>query len=150
MKCFSLELRQKDPITREIRLVTYAFLLKDGNLERLSGKLREFQEVDIIDFDREIGAIVGITYNDLIHGEAHIKVEDIELPVHARAVKVLEVERGSSGEKTRYFAVIEATGDGEQVIYSSHRALKLFNELNVLSKYLGISEKVLRAFLEQV
>lgn len=148
MKCFSIELRRKDPTPLEVRLRTFAFLIKNGEIVKLSGVTREFQESDIIDFEREIGSIAGFTYNDVVHGEASIRVEEIEPNTRAKVLKILEVEEQPLGRRTYYFIVLEVGESGEQVVvYSSHRSVKSAKEIQVLSRYLGVSDKDLRALL---
>ncbi|MEM0494732.1 MAG: hypothetical protein QXU72_05635 [Thermofilum sp.] len=150
VKCFSLELKRKDPTPLDVKLTTSAFLVKNGEIVKLTGISREFQEADIIDFEREIGSVVGITYNDVVHGEASVKVEDIELHPRARVVKVLEVEERLTRRKTRYFIAVEVLESGERVIYSSHRAVKSSSELQALSKHLGVREKALKVLANQI
>lgn len=149
MKCFHLALKQRDPTTLEINLTTSAFLLKNGELVKLVGKTRDFQEADILDFEREVGSIVGISYNDIVHGDAKISVEEVELPPNSKVVKIINVEGRPFPGKARYFVVLEARGDSEQVIYTSHRARGHREELKNISKELGISDRLLRSLVKQ-
>jgi hypothetical protein len=149
MKCFSFTLKQVDPITDELIVDTNVFKLEGGNLIKLSGPSREFTEEDIVDFDREIGAIAGISANDLLHGDSSIHVEEIVVQPPAKLLKVVRVKRKK--ESLLYLLVTEVLANGEErVLYVNHRSLrvKLNEAVREASRILGVDESSIWNILE--
>jgi hypothetical protein len=149
MKCFSFTLKQVDPITDELIVDTNVFKLEGGNLIKLTGPSREFTEEDIVDFDREIGAIAGISANDLLHGDSSIRVEEIVVQPPAKLLKVVRVKRKK--EALLYLLVTEVLANGEErVLYVNHRSLrvKLSEAVREASRILGVDESSIWNVLE--
>lgn len=149
MKCFSFTLKQVDPITDELIVDTNVFKLEGGNLIKLTGPSREFTEEDIVDFDREIGAIAGISANDLLHGDSSIRVEEVVVQPPAKLLKVVKVKRKK--ESLLYLLVTEVLADGEErVLYVNHRSLrvKLNEAVREASRILGVDESSIWNVLE--
>jgi len=149
MKCFSFTLKQVDPITDELIVDTNVFKLEGGNLIKLTGPSREFTEEDIVDFDREIGAIAGISMNDLLHGDSSIRVEEVVVQPPAKLLKVVKVKRKK--ESLLYLLVTEVLADGEErVLYVNHRSLrvKLNEAVREASRILGVDESSIWNVLE--
>jgi len=149
MKCFSFTLKQVDPITDELIVDTNVFKLEGGNLIKLTGPSREFTEEDIVDFDREIGAIAGISMNDLLHGDSSIRVEEVVVQPPAKLLKVVKVKRKK--ESLFYLLVTEVLADGEErVLYVNHRSLrvKLNEAVREASRILGVDESSIWNVLE--
>jgi hypothetical protein len=149
MKCFSFTLKQVDPITDELIVDTNVFKLEGGNLIKLTGPSREFTEEDIVDFDREIGAIAGISANDLLHGDSSIRVEEIVVQPPAKLLKVVRVKRKK--ESLLYLLVTEVLANGEErVLYVNHRSLrvKLSEAVREASRILGVDESSIWNVLE--
>jgi hypothetical protein len=149
MKCFSFTLKQVDPITDELIVDTNVFKLEGGNLIKLTGPSREFTEEDIVDFDREIGAIAGISANDLLHGDSSIRVEEVVVQPPAKLLKVVKVKRKK--ESLLYLLVTEVLADGEErVLYVNHRSLrvKLNEAVREASRILGVDESSIWNILE--
>lgn len=143
MKCFSLELIQRDPVSREISVKTTVYVVRGGLLEKLSGRVRSFEERDILDLERDL-SVAGITYNDMSHGEVRVQVEEMDLPPGSKVVKVIDVSDLRGSGRGRYFIALETAEAGERVLYSSHRALRHGEaELKSLARVLGVSEKAL-------
>jgi len=149
MKCFSFTLKQVDPITDELIVDTNVFKLEGGNLIKLTGPSREFTEEDIVDFDREIGAVAGISMNDLLHGDSSIRVEEVVVQPPAKLLKVVKVKRKK--ESLFYLLVTEVLADGEErVLYVNHRSLrvKLNEAVREASRILGVDESSIWNVLE--
>ena len=149
MKCFSFTLKQVDPITDELIVDTNVFKLEGGNLIKLTGPSREFTEEDIVDFDREIGAIAGISMNDLLHGDSSIRVEEVVVQPPAKLLKVVKVKRKK--ESLFYLLVTEVLADGEErVLYVNYRSLrvKLNEAVREASRILGVDESSIWNVLE--
>jgi hypothetical protein len=149
MKCFSFTLKQVDPITDELIVDTNVFKLEGGNLIKLTGPSREFTEEDIVDFDREIGAIAGISANDLLHGDSSIRVEEVVVQPPAKLLKVVKVKRKK--ESLLYLLVTEVLANGEErVLYVNHRSLrvKLNEAVREASRILGVDESSIWNILE--
>jgi hypothetical protein len=149
MKCFSFTLKQVDPITDELIVDTNVFKLEGGNLIKLTGPSREFTEEDIVDFDREIGAIAGISMNDLLHGDSSTRVEEVVVQPPAKLLKVVKVKRKK--ESLLYLLVTEVLADGEErVLYVNHRSLrvKLNEAVREASRILGVDESSIWNVLE--
>jgi len=142
MKNFSFTLKQVDPVNVDLTVTTRAYKVEDGGLSRLAGVPREFTEEDIVDFDREVGVVVGISANDLLHGDSSVKVEEITVLPEVRVLKVIKVEE-ARGEPRFYLLVIEVAASGEErTLYCNHRSLrKSLNEaVKEVSKILGVNE----------
>lgn len=149
MKCFSFTLKQVDPITDELIVDTNVFKLEGGNLIKLTGPSREFTEEDIVDFDREIGAIAGISANDLLHGDSSIRVEEVVVQPPAKLLKVVKVKRKK--ESLLYLLITEVLANGEErVLYVNHRSLrvKLNEAVREASRILGVDESSIWNILE--
>jgi len=149
MKCFSFTLKQVDPITDELIVDTNVFKLEGGNLIKLTGPSREFTEEDIVDFDREIGAIAGISANDLLHGDSSIRVEEVVVQPPAKLLKVVRVKRKK--ESLLYLLITEVLANGEErVLYVNHRSLrvKLNEAVREASRILGVDESSIWNILE--
>lgn len=149
MKCFSFTLKQVDPITDELIVDTNVFKLEGGNLIKLTGPSREFTEEDIVDFDREIGAVAGISMNDLLHGDSSIRVEEVVVQPPAKLLKVVKVKRKKGS--LLYLLVTEVLADGEErVLYVNHRSLrvKLNEAVREASRILGVDESSIWNVLE--
>jgi hypothetical protein len=149
MKCFSFTLKQVDPITDELIVDTSVFKLEGGNLIKLTGPSREFTEEDIVDFDREIGAVAGISMNDLLHGDSSIRVEEVVVQPPAKLLKVVKVKRKKGS--LLYLLVTEVLADGEErVLYVNHRSLrvKLNEAVREASRILGVDESSIWNVLE--
>ncbi len=149
MKCFSFALKQVDPIADDLIVDSTVFKLEGGSLIKLTGPSREFTEEDIVDFDREIGAIAGISANDLLHGDSSIRVEEVVVQPPAKLLKVVKVKRKK--ESLLYLLVTEVLADGEErVLYVNHRSLrvKLNEAVREASRILGVDESSIWNVLE--
>jgi len=142
VKSFSFTLKQVDPVSNDLTVTTALFKVEGKNLVRLYGTSREFTEEDFIDFDRDIGAVVGISVNDLFHGDSSVRVEEVVVQPPAKLLKVVKVEEKYG--KTRFYLIVtevSATGE-ERVLYSNHRSLMVTLNKSVedVSKILGVNE----------
>uniref|UniRef100_A0A7C4BAP7 Uncharacterized protein n=1 Tax=Thermofilum pendens TaxID=2269 RepID=A0A7C4BAP7_THEPE len=145
MKNFHFTLKQADPINNDVTVTTVVFRVEGANLVKLSGSFREFTEEDFVDFDREIGAVVGITVNDLFHGASSVRVEEIAVQPPARLLKVVKVEK-RDGKPFFYLVVTEVLATGEErVLYANHRSLRvtLNKAVGEVSRILGIDESII-------
>jgi hypothetical protein len=157
METFALELEASDPKPVSIKVDSYLFCLSQGKLSKLMPV--EEKEVspesfeDITSFDNEMGTIVGLTYNEILHGTGYAKKLSFNVPPECKkALKVYRIIDKKNGKIILRFIALEVSNGRVSLLYSDHfsKSEKMESIIKNLSSKLGIEYKQLETLAREL
>lgn len=122
LKLFELTLRAADPRPLDLNVKAYLFRVSSCNISLVQPKLvRDFTEEDYVDFDSEVASNLGLSVNDLLHGEAYVKTIEYDIEEGERYMRVFVVENQLRREKYAHFKVFTVHTGKVVVDYTDDR-----------------------------
>ncbi|PLJ77616.1 hypothetical protein [Infirmifilum sp. SLHALR2] len=141
LKAFELELQSHDPKPLHIEVKNHLFGFAEKKLFLVAPeRVRELGEEDFIDFDSTIAPLIGVSINDLVHGDYGVKTLEYSLTPGSTYLQVVQVRDKLSGTASVLFKVFQATDGGLDEKYSENQYVKkpVRERLRLIAEVLGI------------
>ncbi|MGC9108050.1 MAG: hypothetical protein ACP5IE_07685 [Infirmifilum sp.] len=119
LKLFNLSIETQDPRPLHISVKSFLFLVDRGELHPVSpNSSREFTEEDYLDFDNLFPPIIGLSLNDIAHGNADVKTLEFNDLSEGMYLCVFEVEDKIIQRKHVNFLAFKISGQEISKLYS--------------------------------
>ena len=157
MDAFVLDLESSDPKPLNIRVDVYFFCVSQGKLTSVTPveekDLSSENFEDFTKFDDEMGIIVGLSYNDVLHGKGYVKKVSFSIPPGCtKLVKVYKITDKMGGRSAFRFRVYEISERETRLVYSDHFSMRgeTKAQLKMLSAKIGVDYKQLEAIVSRL
>jgi len=154
VRTYSFVVKAVDPKPLDVEVESYLYGVCRGLLKRVmpAGE-GELGCEDIVGFDEEVGYLLGLSYNDVLHGNGSVKVLSYVVPPECTGlIKVYRVADRISNRVYLRFRAYEVSGGEVKLVYSDHfsTSLRRGEVLKSLSEKLGVKRVELEALLRGV